>query len=47
VSARRKGADTDGDGPNRGVVNDGVVNGDRATDDSLGAWPLPAQAQEA
>ncbi len=47
TAARRDGAATNGDGPNRDVVNGDVANGDGATDDSLGAWPLPAQAQEA
>ena len=47
TAARRDGAAAKGDGPNRDVAHDDVVNGDAATDDSLGTWPLPAQAQEA
>jgi hypothetical protein len=52
TAARRDGAAAKGAEPNRGVVHDGVANGDGATgdgvtEDSLGAWPLPAQAQEA
>jgi len=45
--ARRDGAAAKGDGPNRDVVNGDVAIGDGATDDSLGTWPSPAQAQEA
>jgi UPF0042 nucleotide-binding protein len=45
--ARRDGAAANGDGPNRDVVNGDVAIGDGATDDSLGTWPSPAQAQEA
>jgi hypothetical protein len=57
MPARRDGAAAKGNGPNRDVVQDDVVNGDGAngdgangdgaTDDSLGTWPLSAQAQEA
>ena len=47
AAPRRKDAATDGDLPNSDVLSGDVVNGNGATDDSLGAWPLPAQAQEA
>jgi RNase adapter protein RapZ len=47
AALRRTDAATDDDVPDCDVAHGGVVNGDGATDDSLGAWPLPAQAQEA
>lgn len=47
ASAHRDGVAAGGDVVKRDGSSGDDVNGSGATDDSLGAWPLPAQAQEA